>query len=354
LLHTQGVTGSNPVPPTKAALGAGYKELELQKEAKKAKRAGGCSYDPLPSEKRKSKRNPTKPPQGNSNDNILDQYLRFCELKGLAPATLNIYRPKIRAFLATLPDNKPPSQEDVLAFVGTLRDRKTMPGGISIHLRSLKSFLRWAKAKGYYRENPMEGLPSMAHVRPVIVQTLSMDNIQKLINAARKLIRNRERDLCILYLMLDCAIRPGELRSIRVQDVNLDYGAVKVAGKMGERVVPFTGPTKQAIQTWLKKRPQIAGQDALLLSCKGEPLTQSALRSVFRYLAKAAKLDGRLYPYLLRHTSATELLRGGASLEVVRLMLGHQNYSITQRYLTLDTGDLAKAQHRASVVGRMK
>jgi integrase/recombinase XerD len=82
--------------------------------------------------------------------------------------------------------------------------------------------------------------------------------------------------------------------------------------------------------------------------------TQTALRSIFRHLAKAAGMDGRLYPYLLRHTAATELLRGGASLEVVRLMLGHTSYNITQRYLTLDTGDLAKAQHRSSVVGRMK
>jgi site-specific recombinase XerD len=127
-----------------------------------------------------------------------------------------------------------------------------------------------------------------------------------------------------------------------------------VAGKMEERLVPFTGPTRQAIMAWLKKRPQIAGQDALLLTCHGEPLTQTALRSIFRHLAKAAGMDGRLYPYLLRHTAATELLRGGASLEVVRLMLGHTSYNITQRYLTLDTGDLAKAQHRSSVVGRMK
>lgn len=309
---------------------------------------------PSPTTRSKSKRNSTQAVQVTSNQTILDHYLRFCELRGLAPATLTIYQDKVGAFLAMLDPDKPPTQEDILAFVGKLRDKKTMPAGISIHLRSIKSFLRWAKSQGYYPVNCMEGLPSMVHCRPTLVQTLSPDTIQKLLNAARRLIRNKERDLCILYLMLDCALRPGELRSIRLQDVNLEYGAVKVAGKTGERIVPFTGPTKQVIVAWLRKRPPIGGQDALLLTASGEPLTKSSLRSIFRNLAKAAGLESRLFPYLLRHTAATELLRGGASMEVVRLMLGHTSYNITQRYLTLDTGDLAKAQYRASVVQRLR
>ena len=282
---------------------------------------------------------------------LLELYLQSCEWKGLSARTVRIYRDKIGVFLSFLPDPaKSPTPDDVLAFVGAMRKRGWNAGGISIHFRSLKSYFRWAVRQGLLEKNPLDDLPPLAQIRPPLVETLNPSAIQRLFSAACRLDRNRTRDVAILHLLLDCALRPGELLSLQCRDVNLELNTIKVEGKTGQSQLPFSSPTRKSILAWLRDRPNVLGEDSLFLQRGGEPLTKAGLRSILRHLKIEARLTGRIYPYLLRHSSATAFLRAGASMESVRQLLGHSTYAMTQRYLSLNHADLAKSQKKYSPV----
>ncbi len=321
---------------------AGREELRNQCIKSKPKKTTGYNRDHLP-----------KKTSGHSN--LLNIYLQSCEWRGLSPRTVKIYQDKVGAFLNSLPDpNKEPQPEDVLSFVGAMRKRGWKPGGVSIYVRSMKSFFRWGVQQGLLESNPLDDLPPLTQARPPLIETLNPSAIQRLIDAAYRLNRNAKRNACILYLLLDCALRPGELRSLQLQDVNLELNTIKVEGKVGQRQLPFSSPTRKSILAWLRQRPNIPGEDSLFLQRGGEPLSKTGLRCTLRYLRKKARLPETLNPYKLRHTSATTFLRNGGSMEAVRMLLGHTSYSCTQRYLSLNHADLAKAQRKYSPVRNLR
>jgi len=160
-------------------------------------------------------------------------------------------------------------------------------------------------------------------------------------------------NVAIIKLMMDTGIRPGELLSLTISNVNMNQNMIEVIGKMGRRQLPFSPITKKALLAYIKIRKGTPGEEAYFLQKESQPMTKQALKSVFRYAQKKTGIP-RLYPYLIRHTSATNYLREGADLETVRMMLGHTTYAITQRYLSLNTTDLARVQRRCSPVNKLR
>jgi integrase len=117
---------------------------------------------------------------------------------------------------------------------------------------------------------------------------------------------------------------------------------------------PSLYPEDQKGPPLLFALPQgFAGRESPFLTEKGEALTIDALRHVFNALKRRAGIK-RLYPYFMRHTSATSYLQNGADLETMKPLLGHTSYAVTQRYLSLTQGDLGRAQRKASMVKKLR
>ncbi|MGB9876132.1 MAG: tyrosine-type recombinase/integrase [bacterium] len=280
---------------------------------------------------------------------LISLYLKQCDLRGFSPRTLKIYREKLERFLRFL-NGQSLEKADIYAFVAHLKKSGNGPESISIYLRSLKTFLRWAYNQGFIKTNPLTGFPGVKVPRRLL-PTLTPSALQELLNIVKKLERNSQRNQAILLLLIDVALRPGELLSLTLKDFQGDY--ISVRGKTGERFLPISQVTKRAIQAYLKKRKASPMEDALFTTSDGRPLTYCALRSIMRLLKERSQV-GRLYPYLFRHTSATSYLQNGADLETVRRLLGHTSYAVTQRYLSLTQNDLARAQRKASPVNKLR
>ena len=280
---------------------------------------------------------------------LISLYLKQCDLRGFSPRTLKIYREKLERFLRFL-NGQSLEKADIYAFVAHLKESGNGPESISIYLRSLKTFLRWAHNQGFIKTNPLSGFPGVK-VPKRLLPTLTPSALQELLDIVKKLERNSQRNQAILLLLIDCALRPGELLSLTLKDFQGDY--IRVRGKTGERMLPLSQITKRAIQAYLKKRKAPPMEDALFTTSDGRPLTYCALRSILRLLKERSQV-GRLYPYLFRHTSATSYLQNGADLETVRRLLGHTSYAVTQRYLSLTQNDLARAQRKASPVNKLR
>ncbi len=187
---------------------------------------------------------------------------------------------------------------------------------------------------------------------------LEESDLNRIVSRLKSAIRIRgnekhgRRNLAIFLLMLDTGIRPGELCNLRIGDLNLAANVIVVGGKTGERMLPFGPTVRQALVGYLKKRKRIEKGDPLFAAKSDDHLNPAALRTAFKRLSGRAGI--KLYPYLLRHTAATSYLRNGASLEAVRKLLGHSTYTITQRYLSLNINDLARAQSDFSPIRKLK
>jgi integrase/recombinase XerD len=156
------------------------------------------------------------------------------------------------------------------------------------------------------------------------------------------------RDVAILELLYASGLRATELCDLKLRDVNLQVGCVRVLGKgMKERVVPLGQAAVEACARYLADcRPKLdrrAG-DRMFLSRTGKPLERVALWMLVERYGRKSGLLKHISPHVLRHCFATHLLGGGADLRVVQELLGHSDINTTQIYTHVDTSRL-KAVH---------
>ena len=140
------------------------------------------------------------------------------------------------------------------------------------------------------------------------------------------------RDRCLLELGYGCGLRVSELVGLRVNQIGAE--TLRVIGKGDkERIVPIGRKAREAVAAWLPLRPDKGEtQGRLLVSRNGRPLARGVAFQIVRECAKRVGL-ANVSPHTLRHSFATHLLEGGADLESIRLMLGHEDISTTGLYL---------------------
>ncbi|MCB5224597.1 MAG: tyrosine recombinase XerC [Candidatus Cloacimonadaceae bacterium] len=159
-------------------------------------------------------------------------------------------------------------------------------------------------------------------------------------------VRNR----AILELLYASGIRIGELAGLRLVDINLKRGLIKVWGKGGkERMVPIGEAAIEAVQNWLKRRPELEREhssDRLFLTKGGNDFDGRQLYSILdQYFSLVAQKKG-YSPHTLRHSFATHMLSRGADLRAVQEMLGHENLETTAIYTHVTSEDLKKAYRK--------
>jgi integrase/recombinase XerD len=157
-------------------------------------------------------------------------------------------------------------------------------------------------------------------------------------------IRNR----AIMELLYATGIRNSELRELCLGEVDVARKELFVAkGKGGKsRRVPLGEEAAAWLEDYLlNSRPYLAGptsDDLVFLSCGGHKLTRSKLAQLVRETAVTCGLEKTVTPHLLRHACATHMLRRGAGIRQLQVLLGHSELSSTQRYTRIDIGDLHK------------
>jgi integrase/recombinase XerD len=213
-------------------------------------------------------------------------------------------------------------------------------------LSSIRQLFRFAFEEGWRKDNPALRLtgPGRAQRLP---KTLSEAEITRLMDAARSRGRNpvdRLRDTALLELLYATGLRVSELVGLPVAAVRGDPRMILVRGKGDkERMVPLSGPARQALAAWLQHRDaedeagRKAGRAASRFLFPGDGREGHLTRQYFHSLVKdMAVLAGispsRVTPHVLRHAFATHLLAHGADLRVIQTLLGHSDVATTEIY----------------------
>ena len=283
--------------------------------------------------------------------------------RGLSANTLAAYRNDLSALAKfQCPKNKPAiswgsvKERDIRNFLDDLDKRGYSLATKSRKIASAKSFFNFLKSEGIIHNNLMDEVrqPRSGQVLP---KALSIEEVDLLLNFKSEKQSNEDlRDGVMVELMYAAGLRVSELVGLNVRDVDLDVGSVRTIGKgYKERVIPIYETAVESISEYVTIiRPihsQSQKQEALFLNRRGSRLTRQAVWLRLRKLAITVGISDKITPHMLRHSFATHLLHGGASLRHVQELLGHSNIATTQIYTHLTDKHIrteyAKAHPRA-------
>lgn len=236
------------------------------------------------------------------------------------------------------------------------KDRRLSPFTVQGFVRSLKAFYTWLYQEGYVEDNELARL-KLPKVPRNLVQTLSEEEIRQLLACLNPMTTVGARDMAIIMTFLDTGIRCSELAGLKLGDVHIEEGYIKVLGKGGrERIVPIGNSVRKAIQRYiLHFRPEPLNPETIeeaFLSLDGSPLTANAIKMLFARLAKRSGVK-RLHARLCRHTFATDYLINGGDVFSLQQILGHSTLEMVRNYVNLASAQVRVQHHKYSPVDRM-
>lgn len=260
---------------------------------------------------------------------------------GLANNTLAAYRRDLSAFTQWLGDTQGKTlihtqTSDIQAWFAS-QHATSKATTANRRLATLRRFFLWAKRQNHVQHDPCLTLKS-ARQPTRFPKTLSEANVDALLTAPDTNLALGMRDRAMLETLYATGLRVTELVSLKLLDVNLDEGVVRVVmGKGGkDRLVPLGAEAVHWMQSYLGSgRPTLLGpkrSDALFITTRGSAMTRQSFWLIVKKYALRAGITVPLSPHVLRHAFATHLLNHGADLRVVQLLLGHADISTTQIY----------------------
>jgi integrase/recombinase XerD len=257
----------------------------------------------------------------------------FCDAlwleDGLSRNTIASYRADLRllaAFLQKKPLGKA-GEADLFAFLAA---RKGRASSAARRVSTLKRFYRYCLRERRIAADPTLKLDPPKRA-PRFPKSLSEADVEALLAAPDTATPLGLRDRAMLELLYASGLRVSELVAVKLFEVNLDAGVVRVMGKGAkERLVPLGEEAGDWIARYVKRRK--GKSDTLFLTARGTGMTRQAFWHLIRRYGARAIPGKKLSPHVLRHAFATHLINHGADLRVVQLLLGHADISTTQIY----------------------
>ncbi len=274
-------------------------------------------------------------------DLLLDHYMTHLSVeKGLADKTLAAYRADLARHLAFLRaagivDLQAVDTALLLRYVLQLRAEGLAARSRARHLTAMRGFYRFLAREKRIGADPSHTL-EMPKTGLKLPETLSRDAVQRLLDFEEPPSPAALRNAAMVEVLYAAGLRVSELVAIRLQDLNLEAGFVRVWGKGSkERVVPIGSHARQRVAAYLQQgRPRfLKGRPSVFLfvARAGRPMTRQGFWKMLHRRAAAAGIPP-LSPHSLRHSFASHLLEGGADLRAVQEMLGHADIATTQIY----------------------
>lgn len=286
----------------------------------------------------------------------IDAFITFIEVElGLSANTSLAYRNDLcdfSAFVEPLGRRlREATAADIAGYLKGLQAERHMEvSSIIRHAITIKMFFRHCQHRGWRVDTPTEFMETPHGWRklPDVLGRYEMDQLLKAVDPAHPLAL---RDQAIIELFYACGLRASELADLRLDQLHLELGVIRVIGKgRKERIVPIGKPAQAALKEYLSSlRPLLEAVknrtcSEVFISRSGQPINRVVLWQRLKAISKAAGIRG-VHPHALRHTFATHLLSGGADLRVVQELLGHANIVTTQIYTHVDS-DRLRTVHR--------
>lgn len=217
-------------------------------------------------------------------------------------------------------------------------------------ISGLKSFFNYLIFEDYRKDTPLE-LIEVPKTGRKLPDTLSTEEIDRLIAAIDLSTPEGERNKAMLETLYSCGLRVSELISLKISDLFFEEGFVKITGKGNkQRFVPVGKTTIKYITQYVNQIRvhypiQKNFEDTLFLNRRGRQLTRAMVFTIIKNLAIKIGLNKTISPHTFRHSFATHLLENGADLRSIQMMLGHESITTTEVYMHLDRKYLAQVLH---------
>lgn len=237
------------------------------------------------------------------------------------------------------------SVDDLHSFAATMGDLGIAPSSQARIICGVRSLFRFLALDGYRQDDPSQLLPSPKMGRH-LPDVLSVAEIDRIIAQIDLSLPEGQRNRAMIETMYSCGLRVSELCSLRMEDLYLDEGFIRVTGKGSkQRLVPISGRAIHEIELYYSDRCHInikpGAEPFLFLSIRrGRPLSRVMVFDIVKDLTRKAGITKTVSPHTFRHSFATHLLEGGANLRAIQCMLGHEKISTTEIYTHIDRSRL--------------
>ncbi len=260
--------------------------------------------------------------------------------RGLSKNTLAAYRADLNSLSRwltrrgkELPEGE---RSDLLDYIAWRVEMGARPRSTARQLSSFRRFFRYMVREGVLSADPTARI-SMPKVGRPLPKALPEEDVEALLEAPDVEDPLGHRDRTMLEVLYATGLRVTELVSLRLSQININQGVVRIVGKGGrERLIPLGEESIEWLQEFIAgPRMEILLErqtDYLFPTRRGDRMTRQAFWHIIKRYAGKADISSSLSPHTLRHAFATHLLNHGADLRVVQMLLGHSDLSTTQIY----------------------
>lgn len=288
----------------------------------------------------------------------IDDFLAFLELeRGLSKNTCAGYEKDLLQFGDFLRRSggagtwRDVRADDLSAWLAELNDEGISAKSAARKLSAVRTLAKRLVAVGV-RGDDFSEIVSSPKTRRALPETLSVEEVSRILEAPFPATPQGLRDRAMLELMYGSGLRASELCAIEIQAINFADGVVRVRGKGSkDRIVPVGSRAVAAIRDYLSEggRPRLAKPrtgSALFISTWGKAISRKTLWVILQERVRSAGIDRKVHPHQLRHAFATHLLANGADLRVIQEMLGHADIGTTQIYTAVERSRLIDEHRR--------
>lgn len=272
----------------------------------------------------------------------IDEYLHFIKVeRGLSSNTQENYQRDLAQYKEYLTERGIHNWNEVdrfviLDFLQKLRDENKAASSVVRMMSALRQFHLFLRQEDLTNDNPMQHIDSPKK-QEHLPDTLSMEEVEKLIETPDVTTPLGLRNRAILETMYATGLRVSELISLKRDDLHLSMGLIQTIGKGNkERIIPIGDIAAQWLERYfVDSRPKLVKNKELpevFVNFHGNKLTRQGIWKNIKAIVKEAGIQKDVTPHTLRHSFATHLLENGADLRMVQELLGHSSISTTQIY----------------------
>ena len=283
---------------------------------------------------------------------ILRRYVQYLRLeRSYTPNTLDAYLKDLQKLLNYYSDEGIDFRQVTLkqldGFAKALQELGVGPRSVARILSGVRSFYRFLTIEKEVETDPTELLesPKLGKHLPEVLSLPEIDAIEAAIDLSKP---EGVRDLAIVEVLFSCGLRIIELCSLKLSELYLEEGYIRVHGKgRKERLVPIGDSAIDRLRQWFVVRQgckvKPGEEDFVFVSLRrGKRLSRISLFVYIKEYAAKAGIRKNISPHTFRHSFATQLLEGGANLRAIQAMLGHEDIGTTEIYMHVDKTHLRR------------
>ena len=281
--------------------------------------------------------------------NLMEYIVREFEIylieeKKMSANTVEAYKRDVKGFAQFVEERglsrpEEAGNAEVVAWLMRMKQEGKAKATVNRKLASIRTWYQYLMTEGVISRNPAADIKSPKIERKEI-SYLSMEEVDKLMSMPDESPKGI-RDRAILELMYATGIRASELISLEIDDVNVRMGFITCNGEnMKARIIPIGRIGRKAMEEYLygmreeilKAHPE---ERTLFVNYIGHPITRQGLWKILKEYGEKAQLSQSLTPQVLRNSFAVHMLQNGADLKSLQELLGHEDITATQIYLSV-------------------